>query len=528
MAFNIVNDIFMVKIIKNNIILVVLMLLAIFLRTYKLDYLELFGDEIDAGYQSYSLMISGKDYFGHVLPLYMQSFSEWRAPGLMYAMVPFIKIFGLNEWGVRLAPAFFGVLSILGFYYLLSSLGIAKNVRLVTVLLLAITPWHIQYSRTAFELTMMSCGIIWGSYFLIRKKIILAGVLYCISLYTYNTANILVPLIALFTLFYFKASKKQVLTLAVTGLLLVLPLAFQMFFGHAGDRFGTVSIFSNKDIVAKVNDYQNAGGNSLMSRILYNKVTVGGKQIAYNYANAFGANFLFRDGDVTFRHSLHQVGNLFWIELFLIIFGVLVSKNMWLLGLLLIAPIPSSLTIDGFNHASRLFLMVFPLSYFASVGLCKTKSWLRLIVVLVLVFEFVNFQYYFWNFYRNESWRWWHIGYKESMMYIYDNKDKYQKIVMDNTYEPSLIRFLFWNKIDSKKVYGLNDGLDYFCIEDKYCFSRSFKVNEMQDNTLYFISHEKSVGGDWDWSRNPPSNVTVVKTVYNYLAQPIFYLVKKR
>jgi len=527
----------MVKWFKLNWVLIVIMLAAIFLRVYKLDYLELFGDEVDAGYQSYSLLTTASDYKGHFLPVYAQSFSEWRAPGLMYAMVPFIKIFGLNEWGVRMTPAFFGIMSILGFYFLLSALGVSKKVRLTTVLLLAITPWHIQYSRTAFELTLMSSGLIWGSYFLIRRKIILSAIFFCVSLYTYNTANILVPLIALLTIFVFKLSKQQIFILIITGVLLTLPLAQQVVFGHAGDRFGTVSIFNNKDIVAKVNDYQNAGGKTFISRILYNKLTVGGKQIIFNYTNAFSSNFLFKDGDVTFRHSLHEVGNLFWVELGLIVVGVIVSKNMWLLGLLFIAPIPASLTIDGYNHASRLFLLVFPLTYFAAVGLTKLKTWLRVVACLVLIFEFVNFQYYYWNFYRNESWRWWHVGYKESMQYIADNKDKYNKVIMDNTYEPSLIRFLFWNKIDSKPVYNLVDnkdtdvdGFNGYCLENKFCFvnfENKFKLENMKENTLYLISQERNVGGDWDWSKTPPSGIKVLKTVYNYQNFPIFYLVKR-
>ena len=99
--------------------LIAVLLLTIFLRVYRLDYLELFGDELDAGYQSYSLMTSARDYKGNWLPIYAHSFSEWRAPGLMYAMVPFIAIFGLNEFGVRMCPVFFGVLGILGFVYLL-------------------------------------------------------------------------------------------------------------------------------------------------------------------------------------------------------------------------------------------------------------------------------------------------------------------------------------------------------------------------------------------------------------------------
>lgn len=543
----------MVKLIKSYLIFLLIILGAIFLRIYKLDYLELFGDEIDAGYQSYSLLTNASDYKGYLWPVYMQSFSEWRAPGLMYAMVPFIKLFGLNEWGVRLCPVFYGVLSIIGFYYLLLRLGVKKNVSLIAICLLSITPWHIQYSRTAFELTLMSSGLIWGSYFLIKglrqnqyKLIIVAGISYCTSLYTYNTANIFVPLLALISIWLFKANKKQILVLFFTGLILALPLGFQIVYGHASDRFGSMSLFGNKEIIAKVNDYRNAGNNSIISKFLYNKITVASKQIVFNYSNAFGSNFLFKDGDVTFRHSLHQVGNLYWVELVLIVFGFVYlfrSKNIdignrWFLSLMLISPLPASLTIDGSNHASRLFLLVFPLTYFAALGLSKMSNWIKIVLCLLLIFEFINFQYYYWNFYRSESWRWWHVGYKESMQYVGRNQDSFQKVIMDNTYEPSLIRFLFWNQVNPKLVFNFADnnivdidGFDGYCLNYKFCFvnfANKFKLENMNKNILYMVSHEKNVGGDWYWNINPPSGMLTVKTVFNYQHVPIFYFVIKK
>jgi len=94
---------------QNKIYLVLLFLilfLASFLRFYNLPLLSLFGDEVDVGYHAYSLLQTGKDYMGQLLPSYIQSLAEWRAPLLMYASIPSILIFGLTEWGVRVTPAF--------------------------------------------------------------------------------------------------------------------------------------------------------------------------------------------------------------------------------------------------------------------------------------------------------------------------------------------------------------------------------------------------------------------------------------
>lgn len=532
--------------------LVLILCLALVLRVISLDYLELFGDEIDAGYQSYSLLKTLADYKGHVFPFYGQSFSEWRALGWMYMAMPFIQIFGLNEWGVRLTSAVFGLISIGLVWLILKDLKVRQDIVRYSLLFLAISPWHIQYSRAGFELTVMSTWVLLGVWLLIKsltikssKWLISAGLTFGLALYTYNTANIFVPLICLTILIIYKASLKNYLVLGLTGLIICMPLLYQILFGHAGDRFKTMSVFSHKDIVAEVDEYRNAAGNNLWSKVFYNKAVIGGKRILFNYTNAFSGEFLFRTGDVTFRHSLHKVGNLYWVQLPLLVFGVVYvlkfkkdNRVKLLLMTLLLAPIPSSLTIDGFNHASRLFLMVFPLSIISAVGMVSLKKGWKYLILLGLIFEFTNYQLYYWNFYKNESWRWWHSGYKSAMIYVANNKQNYKKVLIDNTYEPALVRYLFWNQINPKTVRSIDDrmnqnidGFDGFCISDNSCFV-DFKEGitsiPLNKEVLYLVSHERSIGGDWDFSKNPSEGVEVLETIRNSKNEPIFYLLKGR
>lgn len=312
---------------KKNIGLILILVLAIFLRFTQLDYLELFGDEIDAGYQAYSLLETGRDYKGHLLPLYAQSFSEWRAPMMMYFMTPFIKVFGLNEIGVRSFSAFFGVLSLLGLYFLMIKIGIKKKLSLMTIFLIAILPWHIQYSRAGFEITLMSSFIIWGLYFLIDYlnknkvyKLFLSAFLLSLSFYTYNTANVYVPLLLLLIFGIKKIKTKEKVVKPASKLLIVmfflsLPILYQIFFGQASERFGKVSLFNNDSLISEVINYREQQNYSFSSKIFYNRYILSVKKIGANYLNAFSSDFLFGMGDVTFRHSLHKVGNLFWVYL---------------------------------------------------------------------------------------------------------------------------------------------------------------------------------------------------------------------
>ncbi|MBU1129689.1 hypothetical protein KKE45_00015, partial [Patescibacteria group bacterium] len=96
--------------------LIGLFFISIFLRFYKLDTLSLFGDEADVGYHAYSLLKTAKDYKGNLLPLYIDSLAESRAPLLMYTTIPFVYLFGLKPTFVRLPSVIFSLISILCLY----------------------------------------------------------------------------------------------------------------------------------------------------------------------------------------------------------------------------------------------------------------------------------------------------------------------------------------------------------------------------------------------------------------------------
>lgn len=547
---------------KKNIVLILILILAIFLRFNQLDYLELFGDEIDAGYQAYSLLETGRDYRGHLLPLYAQSFSEWRAPMMMYFMIPFIKVFGLNEIGVRSFSAFFGVLSLLGLYFLLIKMKVKKRLSLMTIFLIGILPWHIQYSRSGFEITLMSSLIIWGLYFLIdylnkkkNYKLLLSAFLLSLSFYTYNTSNIYVPLFILLIFGIKKISEKEkvikpAFKLLVIMFFLSLPILYQIFFGQASERFGKVSLFNDDSLITEVINYRQQQNNSFSSKIFYNRYVLSAKKISANYLNSFSSDFLFGMGDVTFRHSLHKIGNFFWVYLVFIIVGFVcfIKKkkktfaDFFMLGFLVISPIPSSLTIDGAYHATRLFLMLFPLSYFAAIGFNKIfeyKKIIGIILALILCFEFAYFQSYYWKSYKLDSWRWWQYGYKEMVQSVVEISDNYNKVLIENVYEPALPRFLFWSQYNPRKVFNLDDnksaekidGFDGFCLDEKFCFvnygENIFNEKDMVKNNLYVINQSLNIGGDWDWSKNPPEGIKVLKTIRNPIGENLFYLVTR-
>src|SRR5512146_556963 len=102
------------------IIVVLVVALAFFLRFYKVtvDPPSLNWDETSIGYNAYSILKTGHDEWGKFLPLHFKSYGEYKLPAQIYASIPGIAIFGLNEFGVRITPVVYGALTILFLFFL--------------------------------------------------------------------------------------------------------------------------------------------------------------------------------------------------------------------------------------------------------------------------------------------------------------------------------------------------------------------------------------------------------------------------
>ena len=94
----------MLKKYLTPILLILISLLSVTLFLYKLNVSPpaLNADEATNAYDAYSILKTGKDQYGNFMPLRFKSFGDYKLPLLTYLAVPFIKIFGLTETGIRM------------------------------------------------------------------------------------------------------------------------------------------------------------------------------------------------------------------------------------------------------------------------------------------------------------------------------------------------------------------------------------------------------------------------------------------
>jgi len=421
------------KILNPRFILILILLTATFLRLYKLSVNppSLFGDELDLGYQALSILKTGKDYSGNFMPIHFHSLAEWRTPLYLYSAVPTVAIWGITPLGVRLPAVIFGILGIFAFYLLVKELSKNEKLALIAAGMLTISPWHLQYSRAGFEVTEMLFFLTFGLWLFFRtinekkgKYLWLSVISLTLTPWVYSTAKFFTPFLIIFLFFLFR---KEILSLAkkyliwgvIAGLIMGIPIAYSTLFGGGTARFDYISVFSDPTTspeigVARQTDAMSRGELSpgmsptIADKLFHNKFTVWGGTVMQNMLQPFSTEFLFIKGDPDPRQSV-GIGEFYKIDAIFLVLGIVfffTKFSNWKTKLFIafwtaFGVIPSAITRDGGNHATRLILILPPITFLIAYGLIETyktipKSYKILLTAgygLILLFSFVFYSH---------------------------------------------------------------------------------------------------------------------------------------
>lgn len=453
--------------------LAVLLLLASFLRLWNLGILPngLHWDEMDTGYQAYSLFKTGKDYFNNPLPMFPHSFADFRTPVFIYSAVPFVASMGLSAVSVRLVAAVWGLLGIVLIYLLVRDW--------LAPLIFALSPWQLQYSRVSVETISLTTCFLLGLVCFQRslrqpKWLILSALGFGLAMAAYSPGKLFVPL---FLPFLFLIYHKQIYTIP-RKYLITSALVFGVFgllvygdalFGKSGTRFHDVAIFTDPTIATEINYQRQLSAESsgrprtvgmspdLFDKLLHNKPQVWINSFLTNYLRTWGTDFLFIKGDPEPRHSPSRdsIGMLHMVEIIPFLAGLylIIRKKHWLLGAwLLLAPVPSALTRDGGVHAARLLILFPALAWTITLGIRRLP--LKLYLLLFLISSFYIFGYYFTH-YRFESAKPYQWGYSDLIKTALARQDQYDRVIIDVAHDSPLMAYLFVTKFSPRQLQAL-------------------------------------------------------------------------
>jgi len=252
---------------------------------------------------------------------------------------------------------------------------------------------------------------------------------------------------------------------------------------------------------------QDQAGNSVFARIIYNRRLVYVEQAIDNYFLHFSPNFLFLRGDINPRHSVGNVGQLYFWQFPFIIAGIvyLFKKNrevaMFLLGWILLSPLPASFSFPA-PHALRSLLMLPPLIIFTACGVYYIytffKSRMRLLFFVVMAFIILCSSLMYLKSYvihnsitaSSE----WGDGYRQLINNIRPQVDNYDKVIISGHFWQPYMYTLFYTQYDPKlfQKEGTHVGFGKF-IFGGTSWDQRLHRQELDNEDLAKLSGSKNV-----------------------------------
>jgi 4-amino-4-deoxy-L-arabinose transferase-like glycosyltransferase len=425
--------------------LLIILLVGFILRVYQLASVPagFYADEASVGLNAFTILTSGKDQHDVVFPVFFRAFGEYKSPLAVYSAVPFVLLFGLNEFAVRFQAVVFGVLGIWLLYLVVRELF--KNhpkgelISLLSAGFLAVSPWHVHLSRIGWDSQVGFVFLALLAVFVFLKSLdtpkILpwAIVLFGMAMYSYLPAQLFMPLlgIGVFILnfrFFLRHKSQLFAGLAVLAIFLF-PLILHVFSDEGMARWREVSIFQFPPKDQGVSAH-----------------------IVYNYASHFMTEFLFSEGDTNYfrRHSVPGMGVLYWFQLPLILLGLLALCQrryspvlLLLIVWLALYPLGTAFTISKTATATRSVIGVVPLQILSGVGLYALVSffsridrvWRALfwsVFSIVVLVSFLQFTHLYFDEYsvKYPGYDGWQMGPKEVVKYFLTVDDRFDELFM--------------------------------------------------------------------------------------------------
>ncbi len=498
----------MKKILKNKQLVVVLLLTLV---AFALRYSgiasnppSLNWDEASHGYNAFSILKTGKDEWGKSFPLIFRAFGDYKLPLYIYLTTIPVAIFGLNIASTRLISVIAGSLAVPGIYLLFKQLfpkfklkigKLSLEPALLAAFLLALNPWHFFISRPALEANLSLTLIIFATWALVKasKKspdYLLSSILFSLSLHTYNTARVFVPLILLmwFVIYRpkFKITTKQIISAIVLFASLGL-VAYQVITGSGTARYSQLAILSPSVVYQIGQNRLQSQLPSLLARLRFNRPIYFAQAFFKNYLGYLSLPFFYQVKGAQYQFAI-PVKNLLTLPVHILAvigFFKAVSSGLkssskgfkFALSWFLLAPVAAALTADP-PQALRPNPMIPALIILSVIGLhwlitlFKNYSWAQKILLpgllLIITFAFYRYHQTYWQKYQYDYASSWQYGYQQAIDYVQENKHQYDRVFITKKHAEPHIFYAFHTKLDPQKLWPSNPDNIRFYQSDWY------------------------------------------------------------
>lgn len=437
---------------KTLLSFLLILVIAAFLRLYKLGQLPvgLTWDEAAIGYNGYGIATVHRDEWLNKMPVSFKSFGDYKAAAAIYLDAVSTKVVRLTPFGIRLPMALAGIATTMAAFWIGKAIFEKEDLGLLTMLLVAISPLNVHFSRIAFEsgiaVAFVAIGIVCVLHASKRPWLYIVGALsLSLSLYAYHSSKIAVPLFLLLLAWVmFKRLKQWAVFVGIAAVVFIvtlIPLAKDSLYGHAADRFFMTSQITNGKQLKPLNEVATIIGS--------------------NYFAHFRLDFLVGGASSTLRHGNGEFGILSYIEFGLILVALFslfkqgkLKKHLWVVAFIAIAILPAAIGDDA-PHSNRAHLIVPWIQVLAVFGfefllthIPKKKqlmAWIALIVLLTVELCWQVSVYR--RVYASSAAAEFQYGYQEAVTYARSQEGSVHGVLFTNGYGQAYIYILLFKRL---------------------------------------------------------------------------------
>jgi 4-amino-4-deoxy-L-arabinose transferase-like glycosyltransferase len=230
----------LVSLFKNNFFFVLILLLAIFLRAFKLNELTTFGGDQGQDFLVVKDMILYHKWT--LLGIKTSVYSFFQGPVYLYMLFPFFLLFNLQSISGAIAAVFYSIVTLI-FLYILCNKYFSKRVAIISSLLFTVSGELIIYGNTPLYQHFLPLFIVLAIYlFLVKKKNIFVNLLLGLSLglgIELHLLNISLLIAVFFYLIFVEKSKFKNILSYIGGIILGLAptIVFELRHNFLNTRF---------------------------------------------------------------------------------------------------------------------------------------------------------------------------------------------------------------------------------------------------------------------------------------------------
>ena len=408
---------------KYLITLISIFVLALILRTWQIQSFPvgITHDELDYVMNSKSIFHTGKGLDGEWSPLSLTAMKSGSVMAELTSLLmsPFQGLTTSSLATARLPYAVSGSLLAVVIYLFVSKL-INQKAGLMAAFMMAISPWGIHFSRTAYE-SPVSTLFFFLSFYLVLKlkhwKILLAFPTCFLAFFTYHGSKVVflpfIIIILAYKLWIHHKSKqfsyKPYIAFMTQSIVTVLYFVISLNYQAAGERTDEFFINENSSSSQTVDDDRRLSIPNQLTPLFINKYKYFIETFIQKYFQAFSPQYLFLFGDRTgvgaFSYWSH--GLLYYLDAVFILMGLYyLFRKKYKVGvltllLLLTAPLTGALHSSGVSFVLRGTILFPLLVILSSIGIysiselkLSKKIYTRFVLGLIAVcylFLFTNY-----------------------------------------------------------------------------------------------------------------------------------------